>query len=51
MDGLQGILRNIQSVLKSEGIIEIEALGTPFDPVFMMRLVTRQVKAIQRIWL
>jgi molecular chaperone GrpE len=32
MDGLQGILRNIQSVLKSEGIIEIEALGTPFDP-------------------
>jgi molecular chaperone GrpE len=32
IDGLQGILRNIQSVLKSEGIIEIEALGTPFDP-------------------
>jgi molecular chaperone GrpE len=32
MDGLQGILKNIQSVLKSEGIIEIEALGTPFDP-------------------
>jgi molecular chaperone GrpE len=32
IDGMQGILRNIQSVLKSEGIIEIEALGTPFDP-------------------
>jgi molecular chaperone GrpE len=32
IDGLQGILRNIQSVLKSEGIMEIEALGTPFDP-------------------
>jgi molecular chaperone GrpE len=31
-DGLQGILRNIQSLLKSEGVIEIEALGTPFDP-------------------
>jgi molecular chaperone GrpE len=32
LDGLQGILRNIQSLLKSEGVIEIEALGTPFDP-------------------
>ena len=32
LDGLQGILRNIQSLLKSEGVIEIEAIGTPFDP-------------------
>jgi molecular chaperone GrpE len=32
LDGLQGILRNIQSLLKSEGVIEIEALRTPFDP-------------------
>jgi molecular chaperone GrpE len=32
MDGLYGILRNIESLLKSESVVEIEALGTPFDP-------------------
>jgi molecular chaperone GrpE len=32
MEGMQGILKNIQSLLKSEGVLEIEALGTPFDP-------------------
>ena len=32
IDGLQGILRNLKSMLKSEGVLEIEALGTPFDP-------------------
>lgn len=30
--GLEGILRNIDSLLKSEGVVEIESVGTPFDP-------------------
>ncbi len=32
IEGLEGILRNIDSLLSSEGIVEIEAVGTPFDP-------------------
>ena len=31
-EGLGGILRNIDSLLASEGVIAIEAAGTPFDP-------------------
>ena len=31
MDGLNGILKNIETILKSEGVVEIEAIGTPFD--------------------
>jgi molecular chaperone GrpE len=30
--GLEGILRNIDSLLSSEGVRPIEAVGTPFDP-------------------
>ena len=29
--GLNGILKNIETLLKSEGVLEIEAIGTPFD--------------------
>jgi molecular chaperone GrpE len=32
IEGLEGILKNIDSLLASEGIREIEAVGTPFDP-------------------
>ncbi|MDQ3872985.1 MAG: nucleotide exchange factor GrpE [Thermoproteota archaeon] len=32
IEGLEGILKNIDSLLASENVIEIEALGTPFDP-------------------
>jgi molecular chaperone GrpE len=32
IDGLSGILKNLDSLLKSEGVREIEALETPFDP-------------------
>ena len=31
VDGLNGILKNIETLLKSEGVVEIEAIGTPFD--------------------
>ena len=31
-EGLGGILRNIDSLLASEGVMAIEAAGTPFDP-------------------
>jgi len=31
VDGLIGILKNIETLLKSEGVMEIEAIGTPFD--------------------
>jgi molecular chaperone GrpE len=31
-EGLGGILRNIDSLLASEGVMPIEAVGTPFDP-------------------
>jgi len=32
IEGLEGILKNSDSLLASEGIREIEAVGTPFDP-------------------
>jgi molecular chaperone GrpE len=32
IEGLEGILKNIDSLLSSEGVREIETLGTPFDP-------------------
>ena len=32
IEGLKGILKNMDSLLSSEGVMEIEALGTPFDP-------------------
>jgi molecular chaperone GrpE len=31
-EGLEGILKNIDSLLASEGVREIETVGTPFDP-------------------
>jgi molecular chaperone GrpE len=31
IEGLEGILRNIDSLLASEGVREIETVGTPFD--------------------
>jgi molecular chaperone GrpE len=32
IDGLEGVLKNLDNILKEEGIVEIEALGKPFDP-------------------
>jgi len=32
IEGLEAILKNLDSVLKSEGVMEIETIGTPFDP-------------------
>ncbi len=32
IEGLEGILKNIDSLLTSEGVREIETIGTPFDP-------------------
>lgn len=32
IEGLEGILKNIDSLLSSEGAREIETVGTPFDP-------------------
>ncbi|MEW5840458.1 nucleotide exchange factor GrpE [Nitrososphaera sp.] len=32
IEGLEGILKNIDSLLSSEGVRPIEAVGTPFDP-------------------
>jgi molecular chaperone GrpE len=32
IEGLEAILKNLDSLLKSEGILEIETVGTPFDP-------------------
>jgi molecular chaperone GrpE len=32
IEGLEGILKNIDSLLSSEGVMPIEAVGTPFDP-------------------
>ena len=32
IEGLEGILKNFDMLLKSEGVIEIETTGTPFDP-------------------
>ena len=32
VEGLEGILKNFDHLLKSEGVIDIETLETPFDP-------------------
>ncbi|HEY6404710.1 MAG TPA: nucleotide exchange factor GrpE [Nitrososphaeraceae archaeon] len=32
IEGLLGILKNFDNLLSSEGVIEIESVGTPFDP-------------------
>jgi molecular chaperone GrpE len=32
IEGLHGILKNFDNLLNSEGVIEIESVGTPFDP-------------------
>lgn len=32
IEGLEGILKNIDSLLAAEGVREIETIGTPFDP-------------------
>lgn len=32
IEGLEGILKNFDSMLASEGVREIETVGTPFDP-------------------
>ncbi len=32
IEGLQGILKNFDNLLNSEGLTEIESIGTPFDP-------------------
>jgi molecular chaperone GrpE len=32
IEGLEGILKNFDSLLTSEGVREIETVGTPFDP-------------------
>jgi molecular chaperone GrpE len=32
IEGLQGILKNFDNLLSSEGVVEIESVGTPFDP-------------------
>ena len=32
IEGLEGILKDIDSLIASEGVREIEAVGTPFDP-------------------
>ena len=32
IEGLQGILKNFDNLLNSEGVIEVESVGTPFDP-------------------
>ena len=32
IEGLEVILKNVDALLKSEGVMEIETTGTPFDP-------------------
>jgi molecular chaperone GrpE len=32
LEGLEAILKNLDSLLRSEGVMEIETIGTPFDP-------------------
>ena len=32
IEGLEGILKNFDYLIKSEGLMEIETIGTPFDP-------------------
>jgi len=32
INGLEGVLKNLDNILKEEGIVEIDALGKSFDP-------------------
>jgi molecular chaperone GrpE len=32
LGGIRGIMTNFESLMKDEGLVEIETLGTPFDP-------------------
>ena len=32
LEGLEAILKNLDSLLRAEGVMEIETIGTPFDP-------------------
>ena len=32
LEGLEAILKNLDSLFKSEGVMDIETIGTPFDP-------------------
>ena len=32
IEGLEGILRNVETLFDAEGVKEIETIGTPFDP-------------------
>ena len=32
LEGLDAILKNLDSLFKSEGVMDIETIGTPFDP-------------------
>ena len=32
LEGLEAILKNLDSLLRSDGVMEIETIGTPFDP-------------------
>ena len=32
LEGLEAILKNLDSLLRSEGVMEIETIATPFDP-------------------
>ena len=32
VEGLEGILKNFDNLLRSEGVVEIETIETPFDP-------------------
>jgi len=34
INGLEGVLKNLDSILREEGIAEINAIGTSFDPNF-----------------
>ena len=34
INGLEGVLKNLDSILREEGIVEINALGASFDPNF-----------------
>ena len=36
IEGLEGILKNFDSLLKSEGVMEIETIGTPLIPMSTM---------------
>jgi molecular chaperone GrpE len=34
INGLEGVLKNLDNILREEGIVEIESLGKSFDPNF-----------------